>query len=438
MESERLSPAVGLLYAISPDPNRPDKERLAYPRLERAARDTQPLEEVLLSTYRDAEDESAAQLAAAVKLAEYELIETAVALQHAQSPDRQMALSRQFTVASIDIFGSPDKTAATYLLEQLMTELCVLQTDYSVDRPLLDTLLAEYGNILLRSNAPHQYVLPYDEAETQRAAQRLGIFLRQRYQDALAVFEGDPLQLIDASGIVERFEAALLALHESDAFWRTWRVLVTDDSCLSVDPQARRIVVGSHRAHVPLGELLGLFGHEVLVHALRTSNGQHVSHEFELGLPGYIAAEEGLGCFVEQALSGRPPLKMYDRYLDVALALGTIDGQPRTRRELFELVHARAVVRAQAAHRVVRGSALEYESWAHVNRIFRGTLGNDIVGVFTKDIAYYHGYQKIASFVVEEHEAGTSSQDLWELLTVGKFDPTDIMHVLELMRKGEE
>lgn len=437
MESERLSPAVGLLYAISPDPTRPDKEKLTYPRLERAARDTQPLEEVLLNTYRDAEDESAAQLAAAIKLAEYELIETAAALQTAQSHEKQTALSRQFTAASIDIFGSPDKTAATYVLEQLLTELCVLQTDYDVDRSLLDMLLSVYGDILRKSDVPQRYVLPYDAVKAHTVAQQLGDFLRERYADALAVFDGDPAQLIDASGIVERFEAALDLLRQSDPLWRTWRVLVTDDSCLSVDPLTRRVVVGSNRAQVPLAELKGLFGHEVLVHALRTNNGHQVSHEFELGLPGYIAAEEGLGCFVEQALSGQPPVKMYDRYLDVALALGVIDGRSRSRRELFDLVFARTVVRAQASGRSVKGSTLERESWAHVNRIFRGTLGNDIVGVFTKDIVYYQGYQKIAAFVVDEYDAGASCRELWDILAAGKFDPTDITHVLELMSRGE-
>ena len=122
MESERLSP-VGLLSAISPDPDRPDKDVLTYPDLARAALDTQSLEKVMLRTYRAAEDESAAQLAAASKLAEYELIETAAALQNAQTPEKQRVLSRQFTAASVDIFGSPDKTAATYLLENVLTEL---------------------------------------------------------------------------------------------------------------------------------------------------------------------------------------------------------------------------------------------------------------------------------------------------------------------------
>jgi len=427
---------VGLLHAISPDPDRPDTEKLTYPSLARAARDTQPLEEVLLNTYRDAEEESAAQLAAAIKLAEYELIETAAALQNAQSFERQIALSRQFTNASVDIFGSPDKTAATYLLEQLLTELCVLQTNHRVNKVLLDELLHTYGEMLRRSDAPQRYVLPFDEAKADRVALQFGAFLRERYPLALSVFDGDPQELVDAAGIVERFEAALVALQKRDDFWHSWRVLVTDDTCLSVNPQIRRIVIGSNRARVPLGELKGLFGHEVLVHALRTSNGHHVSHEFELGMPGYIDAEEGLGCFIEHALSGQPPRKMYDRYLDVALALGVIDGRPRTRKELFTLVYTRAIVRAQNASETVRLSNIERESWSHVNRIFRGTLGNDIVGVFTKDIAYYQGYQKIAEFVIEEYEAGTSCQDLWEHVTAGKFDPTDVTHLLELMRRG--
>ncbi|HKX23948.1 MAG TPA: tyrosine/phenylalanine carboxypeptidase domain-containing protein [Candidatus Saccharimonadales bacterium] len=436
MESDRLSPAVQLLQAISPDPDRPDNEILTYPSLAQAATANRPFEEVLIRTYYAAENESAEQLAAAHKLAEYELIETAAALQAAQSPAAQRKLSLQFTTASVDLFGRPDATAATYLLEQLLTELCVLQTNYNVDAKLLDELLQAYDDVLRHSDAPHEYSLPFDESRAGEAAQHLGNYLRQLYPKAFAVFDGDPLRSIDATEIVELFERALEALKERDIFWAQWRVLVTDDSCLSVNPLTKRLVVGSHRASVELGELKGLFGHEVLVHALRASNGQHLSNEFEQGLPGYIAAEEGFACFVEHALSGQPPRKMYDRYLDVALALGTIDGRPHTRQELFRLVHARNIIRAQVAGKTERPSNIRRESWAHVNRIFRGTLGNEIVGVFTKDIAYYHGYQKMTAFIIDELDAGTEPDELWSLMTLGKYDPTDVWHMLELARSA--
>jgi len=153
-------------------------------------------------------------------------------------------------------------------------------------------------------------------------------------------------------------------------------------------------------------------------------------------VPGYIDAEEGFACFVEHALSGAAPRKMYDRYLDVALALGTIDGRPHTRQELYKLVYARNTIRWQAAGKIERASNIERESWAHVNRIFRGTLGNDAVGVFTKDIAYYQGYQKMTAFVIDELNAGISPDELWSLLTMGKFDPTDLLHILELARNS--
>ena len=437
MESDRILPAIGLLQAISPDPTRLDNDTLTYPSLEAAIQNKRSLEEVLLNTFYTAENESAAQLAAAIQLAEYELIQTADALQSAQTPARQRELSRQFTTASVNIFGKPDTTAATYLLEKLLTELCVLQTNYSVDARLLDMLLATYGQILERSDTPREYMLPFDESLADTAAEMLGRFLGERYAEPLAIFDGNSAQLVDAAGIVEHFEQALLALQHQDAFWQEWQVLITNDSCLSVNPINKRLVVGSHRTHVELGELKGLFGHEVLVHALRASNGQHLSHEFERGLPGYIDAEEGFGCFVEHALSGVAPRKMYDRYLDVALALGTLDDHPRSRRELFKLVYARNVVRIQAEGKAESHGDIERESWAHVNRIFRGTLGNDIVGVFTKDMAYYQGYQKITSFIIDELNLGTSPEELWALLTIGKFDPTDALHMIKLVQEGD-
>lgn len=437
MESDRLSPVIGLLEAISPDPDRPDNDILTYPSLAQAVKNKQPIEDVLTRTYYAAEDESAMQLAAAQKLAEYQLIETAAALQNAQTPEAQRDLSGQFTNASINLFDSPDKTAAAFVLEQLLTELCVLQTNYRVDVRLVDYLLQTYDEVLRHGNAPHEYRVPFDADQADAAAATFGAFLREYYPYSLSVFDGDPTQLVDALGIVELFERALQQLQEHrDEFWKEWRVLVTDDSCLSVNPLTKRLVVGSHRASVELGELRGLFGHEVLVHAMRAGNGHHLSDEFESGLPGYIDAEEGFACFVEHALSGVAPRKMYDRYLDIALALGTIDGQPRTRQELFQLVHARNTVRAQAAGVAERPGNIRRESWTHVNRIFRGTLGNDVVGVFTKDIAYYHGYQKMTAFVIDELRAGAHPHELWWLLTLGKFDPTDILHILELARSS--
>lgn len=390
-----------------------------------------------MRTFQSDDADPAGQLAAAQKLAEYELIETAAALQRAQTIAMQHTLSAQFTNASINLFGAPDATAATYLLEQLLTELCVLQTNYNVNAQALDNLLQTYDEILRHSNAPYEYALPFDESQADQAAKAFGDFLHQQYPFSLSVFEGNPHQLVDAAGIVELFECALSQLQERrDESWKQWRVLVADDSCLSVNPLTKRLVIGSRRARAELGELKGLFGHEVLVHALRANNGQHLSHEFQQGLPGYIDAEEGFACFVEHALSGKPPAKMYDRYLDVALALGTIDGSPRGRHELYELVYTRGMVRAQAAGRVEHPSIIRQESWAHVNRIFRGTLGNDVVGVFTKDIAYYQGYQKMAAFIIAELYAGEWPEELWQLLTMGKYDPTDMLHMLELARRA--
>ncbi len=435
MESDRLSPAIGLLEAISPDPARPDNDILTYPSLAQAIRNKKPIEEVLVRTFYAAKDDPASQLAAALKLAEIELIETAAALQNAQTPERQIELSNQFTTASTNLFGKPEATTAAFLLEQLLTELCVLQTNYDVDADLLDSLLQTYDEILRRSDAPREYIVAFDEEQADAAAGIVGAFLHDQYPYSLGVFDGDPTQLIDAAGIVERFEEALLQLQtHREEFWKQWRVLITDDSSLAVNPITKRLIVGSHRAKVELGELRGLFGHEVLVHALRASNGQHLSHEFERGLPGYIDAEEGFACFVEHALSGAAPRKMNDRYLDVALALGTIDGRPHTRQELFKLVQARSTIRAQAAGKAERPSNIQRESWTHVNRIFRGTLGNDIVGVFTKDIAYYQGYQKMTAFVIDELSAGISPHELWLLLSLGKFDPTDALHMLELFK----
>lgn len=65
---------------------------------------------------------------------------------------------------------------------------------------------------------------------------------------------------------------------------------------------------------------------------------------------------------------------------------------------------------------------LEREVWEHVNRIYRGGLGNHYIAVFTKDIAYYKGFVKMARYIQEIRKT-QGIDTVMQYLMQGKFDP---------------
>ena len=67
----------------------------------------------------------------------------------------------------------------------------------------------------------------------------------------------------------------------------------------------------------------------------------------------------------------------------------------------------------------------------HINRIYRGSEGDDIVGVFTKDIAYLDGLIKIMQYILDRINKGDNINDIMDYLLSGKFDPTNQVHVKE-------
>ncbi len=124
----------------------------------------------------------------------------------------------------------------------------------------------------------------------------------------------------------------------NDPEWSEWQVVSTDGTSLSVEASDRKIKIASRRESASPKDARALLAHELLVHALRGKNGYKTGDKkLATGLAGYLDAEEGLGVLAEEAVNGQLPDKAYDRYVDIALALGTVDGVQRTRKEMFEI-----------------------------------------------------------------------------------------------------
>lgn len=387
-------PKVLVLGPITPSADSVRSERLDYPKLRPAVEKHRPRERARMAQFWDAEEGSLDEHAAAQQLAMQYMLMGAQALELSANPE---LWSQRYTQATSEIYGLPEPELARQLWRE--------QQDDGI------------------------------EAETpfRDAAEKVGEFLDSKYASVFEALDIDSLssEPIGPGDIANKFEAAIAVLaQEHDADWAKWTVERNDEKdSLSVVAGSKKILVGMRRANVQPQQLKALFAHEVLVHGLRGVNGQKTSKELGNGLPGYLDAEEGFGVFVEYAISGKISEKNVDRYVDIAYALGQIDGTQHTRQELIDHAMKRATERNEKAEQKKTQDDLLKEVYAHVNRIYRGSLGNEHVGVFTKDISYHKGFIEMARYIQEQLDNGNTIDDIMDFLSSGKFDPTNRRHL---------
>lgn len=317
----------------------------------------------------------------------------ALALNKAEHPDSIQLWSDRLTKASSELYGTPDPDLAREMFEK-----------------------QQRGEV---------------EAPFEATARLVGEYMQTKYNDVYeALGLSDAPEEIPPSILAERFEAGLRALQTKDPAWNDWAIeLVEDSGSLGVNKSDKKVLIGARHAHIHPQQLKALFTHEVPVHGLRAVNGEKHHKLLKSGLPGYTNSEEGLGIFMEYAVTGVLPERNIDRYLDIAYALGQIDGKQHTRAELLELAMARAIRRNEFSPSPLSLEDIEKEVYSHVNRIYRGSQGNEYVGIFTRDIAYHVGFMSIGAYITKQLESGTSFEALMEFILLGKFDPTNEAHV---------
>lgn len=388
-------PKVLVLGPITPSTDSVRSGKLEYSKLEPAVEKHAPHEYARMDKFWEAEQGSLAEHEAAQQLAMQYMLMGSLALTRTADPE---TWSKRYTQATSEIYGMPESDLAqTLWLEQQ------------------------------QSKSEVETELPFEEA-----AEKMSAFLNEKYASVFAALDIESsTDTISPSGIADRFEAALAILaDEHDADWSEWTVERNDEKdSLSVVAPSKKILVGMRRASVQPQQLKSLFSHEVLVHGLRGVNGRKVSKELGTGLPGYLDAEEGFGVFVEYAISGKVSEKNIDRYVDVAYALGQIDGKEHTRQELLDHAMQRAIDRNSQSEIKKSMEDIEKEIYAHVNRIYRGSLGNEHVGVYTKDISYHKGFIDMGRYVKGQIDEGKTIEEIFSFLSMGKFDPTNPQHL---------
>jgi hypothetical protein len=399
MSEKQKSPTVAVLGPITPSAASARSEALKYEKLEEAVAKHVPYEQQRQDEFWEAAEGSMEEEKAARQLAMQYMLMGSLALNRANKPESKAIWSERWTEATSALYGAPDHGVARELFEQQ-------EAGVEIEHP--------FGEI----------------------AAKLGEYLNAKYDSVYAALELDSApDFIDADSIAARIESGLGVLAaEFDETWSEWSVSRPATDKLMVSKKT--VEVGLDRASVTPMQLKELFTHEVLVHGLSTVNGaKHADSRAKTGFPGYLDAEEGEGIFSEYAVSGSVKDVVIDRYVDIGYALGAVDGQTHTREELIEHAMKRALMRNDKADIKKSPEDIEKEVYAHVNRIYRGSRGDENVGVFTKDIAYYQGFLMVGRFIESRLAAGEDIDAVWEYLMSGKFDPTNEEHVAAMAVK---
>lgn len=417
--------AHGILRAITPSYKAIDADELKYPYLRRIMNSYEApsfLKRRGFELIPDSLDVRTPERREHMRVAD--LLSAAYHLQQAWTAPEKLFWSAQFTKTSVQLFGRPLSGETAKLARDEKEKFESIAAEFPDHRSFFSPVIDAYESLCTRK----VYSSGSIEKRYQPLMTELGDIVTAQYSEVFKKFDMyAPHALLDADDLLCSFTECLAELQRMDERWKTWHVVKDKGAKLCVEPRHRQIVIGKHRQPVPASEVRGLFAHEVLVHALRAKEGEKLSSELAMGMPDYIAAEEGLGVLIESAVNGGIADKVKDRYIDIALALGGRFRRPYSRSEMFNFCFIRSVMRSVARGDETDIDELEAVTWEHVNRIYRGSLGNRYVGVFTKDVTYYKGFIKMANYL-ERQKAKVGLSAALRYVMQGKFDPTNTTH----------
>jgi hypothetical protein len=334
-----------------------------------------------------------------------------------------------FTEKSIDIWGRPEKELSAVLFEKQLREMASYQSQFPEEYAKFLTAAEELGLPTEAENTVEESEGgQVDFEEYAPVAEQVGQYLNEKYAD---VFQSMSLeqfgdQEMTPQDMVVALEKGIAKLAETDETWQQWKVIADQNKDqFNVEGSVFEITVGMKRKPATAEEFKALFSHEVLRHAMAATNGSKLDYELQKGLPKYLAWEEGVGVFFEYALRGQLPEKIINRYLDISIALGDFsdENQRQPRHKLEQFVVARERLR-ELAH----PDSSKLDVTAHINRIYRGTRGDEHVGVMTKDFVYLGGFPVVARFIRDELKGGKTIAEVIEYINQGKFNPTIPAH----------
>ncbi|MEO6761361.1 MAG: tyrosine/phenylalanine carboxypeptidase domain-containing protein [Candidatus Saccharimonadales bacterium] len=427
-----------VLEAIKPTNAGTGEETLVYKNLAATVQKFRPSHAARLAELRGSKKDSLEWLTAARSLAYERLMIIAEKVVNSSVKNRDL-WSDRFTAASIEIYGQPDPEEVAQLL---INEYWLLKQSQIKDnslRPYVKFLISVYGPIV---DGRVSSLLDEKKTEAEKIAIReYGTAIMNSYRPLFDLVDKSARTEYGSKDLQRLFDRTLKWLEEhDDKKWSKWATISVNGTSLSVDAASRKIEIANHREPASAEDTRGLIAHELLVHALRAKNGYKTGNtKLATGLVGHIDTEEGLGILAEDAVNGRLPDRAYDRYVDIALALGSVDGVQRSRKEIFQISFARQLIRGRTGGVLNEPGvpSLERRVWGHVDRIYRGGKGDSLnarQAVFTKDIVYYVGYKQMSRYITRQLAAGEPVSKVFKYLSRAKFDPMNSLHIEELAK----
>ena len=429
-------PSVQILNTIRPDNAGTGEPILLYESLPELVEGYDKTSSARFRTFLDAEEGSFVENIRAKQVASEFLTKVAKKAIEAPEYDGANLWAGRYTEASSELYGAPNKVVAEKLIQDEYNFFKSLDGDRNVSPEQLNVLLAAYEPLVQSSSTSKGCENQPDDKE-KMAMQAFGGALIDAYGPIFEAVGDDANRTILPGDFITLFKSAKNWLaEEHSATWKDWKVVETGGNSLSMSSASNEIRVPKNRQSSSAAETRGLLGHELLAHGVRPQNGYLTGfEEFGKGLAGWTDTEEGLGVAIEYALTGNLPDKITSRYIDIALAMGTVDGKQKTRSELFKISFARKYVQTQLEGTVIDAAAIQDMTlgmWGHIDRIYRGGRGDTFTpnqAIFTKDIIYFTGYTDIAGFIVKQIDNGRSARDVMEFLLSGRFNPIDPKHI---------
>lgn len=410
-------------------------DRLLYPRLPELAAKAYETERALWDALPGTEAGSMEEAYVLNNVQIGRLVLTAHQLSE-MSPhdDRRQALSDKFTALSQELYGTPDPEYAAGIARGYIATYENYVADPEVSEEHLQVVLGHFDDQLSETSLGHQ---PLPDIRTNMP--ELGTALAAMFRDPLHVFEDtkDQKEPVDADEILRLYAEANSILADQNPIWGDASVVLAEGSSMSSDSRSLQVKIG-RKGNYSGQRVFGLYIHENLIHLQKALNGRvRGSEPLRYGTPGYLAAEEGQALYFDAATGTRIGEQYQDYYLNIAMALGDFGRSPMKRIE-FEKYYTSKLIVAQQ----LRGARPDTREQAHkkalrhAKRIYRGTLGNDVTGINTRDSSYQRGLQDvIAPYIDRQITIGESPRAIISYMLQGKFDPTkqlDRQHVASL------
>ncbi len=278
--------------------------------------------------------------------------------------------------------------------------------------------------------------VPPVDIEPERFA-KLSEFIKSKYNDLIELVPDKPK---DEKYTAEEMADIFRKAHEIRQ--TGWSVrLQPGKSSIDTRQNEQTTVIGTERERTAKNAR-GILVHENGVHVQRRINGDKSGDPLlaGLGLPWYLASEEGSTTIFQDAIEGKVSEAGQQHYLTIGFTRG-LDGFARDFRGVYELEWRRRVIGQylKKPEEELDFSDHQSKAYATVLRARRGTSADTPGVAYTKDIAYYLGNQKMWEILLDMVDRPEAERDqVFDQLLAAKYDPTNPVHAKIVQRTLED